>query len=68
MPAYVLHECAAPGCRRLAFAARCEAHSTHDDRARIAAMVPASTPVPAEGATVTLSFLPEDLHTMDGAQ
>ncbi len=36
--------------------------------ARIAAMVPASTAVPAEGATVTLSFLPEDLHTMDGAQ
>ena len=36
--------------------------------ARIAAMVPASTPVPPEGATVTLSFLPEDLHTMDGAQ
>ena len=36
--------------------------------ARIAAMVPASKPVPAEGATVTLSFLPEDLHTMDGAQ
>ena len=36
--------------------------------ARIAAMVPASMPVPAEGATVTLSFLPEDLHTMDGAQ
>ena len=36
--------------------------------ARIAAMLPASLAVPAEGATVTLSFLPEDLHTMDGAQ
>ena len=36
--------------------------------ARIAAMVPASLAVPAEGATVTLSFLPEDLHTMDGAE
>ncbi len=35
--------------------------------ARIAAMLPASSAVPAEGETVTLSFLPQDLHTMDGA-
>ena len=34
--------------------------------ARIAAMLPASAPVPAEGDTVTLSFLPEDLHVMEG--
>ncbi|MGB3812029.1 MAG: ABC transporter ATP-binding protein, partial [Shinella sp.] len=36
--------------------------------ARVAAMVPASSSVPAEGETITLSFLPQDLHTMDGAQ
>ncbi|WP_119257125.1 ABC transporter ATP-binding protein [Shinella zoogloeoides] len=36
--------------------------------ARVAAMLPASIAVPAEGETVTLSFLPQDLHTMDGAQ
>ena len=36
--------------------------------ARVAAMLPASITVPAEGETVTLSFLPQDLHTMDGAQ
>jgi putative spermidine/putrescine transport system ATP-binding protein len=36
--------------------------------ARIAAMIPASLTVPAQGETVTLSFLPEDLHAMDGAQ
>jgi putative spermidine/putrescine transport system ATP-binding protein len=35
--------------------------------ARVAAMLPASIAVPAQGETVTLSFLPEDLHTMDGA-
>ncbi len=35
---------------------------------RVAAMVPASIAVPAAGETVTLSFLPEDLHQMDGAQ
>ena len=34
--------------------------------ARIAAMLPASAPVPAEGEAVTLSFLPEDLHAMEG--
>jgi putative spermidine/putrescine transport system ATP-binding protein len=34
--------------------------------ARIAAMLPASAPVPHEGETVTLSFLPEDLHAMEG--
>ena len=36
--------------------------------ARVAAMLPASMSVPAQGETVTLSFLPQDLHTMDGAQ
>ena len=36
--------------------------------ARIAAMLPASVALPAEGETITLSFLPEELHTMDGAQ
>ena len=36
--------------------------------ARIAAMVPASLAVPAEGETVTFSFLPEDLHIMDGTR
>jgi putative spermidine/putrescine transport system ATP-binding protein len=35
---------------------------------RVAAMLPASIAVPAAGETVTLSFLPEDLHTMDGVQ
>ncbi|MCJ8148509.1 ABC transporter ATP-binding protein [Shinella sedimenti] len=34
---------------------------------RIAAMLPGAVAVPAQGETVTLSFLPEDLHTMDGA-
>ncbi len=34
---------------------------------RIAAMLPAAVAVPAQGEMVTLSFLPEDLHTMDGA-
>ena len=33
---------------------------------RIAAMLPAAAGVPAQGAAVTLSFLPEDLHAMDG--
>ena len=33
--------------------------------ARVAAMLPASLAVPAQGETVTLSFLPEDLHQMD---
>lgn len=33
--------------------------------ARVAAMVPASLAVPMQGETVTLSFLPEDLHQMD---
>ncbi|MCT7663623.1 ABC transporter ATP-binding protein [Shinella kummerowiae] len=33
--------------------------------ARVAAMVPASLAVPAQGETVTLSFLAEDLHQMD---
>ncbi|AOF90198.1 ABC transporter ATP-binding protein [Sinorhizobium sp. RAC02] len=33
--------------------------------ARVAAMVPASLAVPVQGETVTLSFLPEDLHQMD---
>jgi putative spermidine/putrescine transport system ATP-binding protein len=28
-------------------------------------MLPASLAVPAQGETVTLSFLPEDLHQMD---
>ena len=36
--------------------------------ARVAAMLPASIAVPAQGESVTLSFLPQDLHTMDGAQ
>ena len=36
--------------------------------ARIAAMIPASLALPAQGETITLSFLPEDLHAMDGAQ
>ncbi|HEV7250745.1 MAG TPA: ABC transporter ATP-binding protein [Shinella sp.] len=35
---------------------------------RVAAMVPASIAVPAAGETVTLSFLPEDLHQMDDAR
>ncbi|QRM56068.1 ABC transporter ATP-binding protein [Sinorhizobium sp. BG8] len=35
--------------------------------ARIAAMVPASTSVPAQGSAVVLSFLPSDLHMMDDA-
>ncbi len=30
--------------------------------------LPAAVAVPAQGEMVTLSFLPEDLHTMDGAQ
>jgi putative spermidine/putrescine transport system ATP-binding protein len=33
--------------------------------ARVAAMLPASLAVPAQGETVTLSFLAEDLHQMD---
>jgi hypothetical protein len=37
-PAYVLHECAEPGCRTLAFAARCEAHRTDADRELMAVM------------------------------
>ena len=37
-PVYVLHECAVPACRTLAFAARCEAHEDNEDRARLAAM------------------------------
>ncbi|WP_421579569.1 ABC transporter ATP-binding protein [Shinella sp. M31] len=36
--------------------------------ARVAAMLPASVAVPAQGDMITLSFLPQDLHTMDGAQ
>jgi putative spermidine/putrescine transport system ATP-binding protein len=36
--------------------------------ARVAAMVPASLAVPTQGETVTLSFLAEDLHQMDGAK
>jgi len=36
--------------------------------ARVAAMVPASLAVPAQGETVTLSFLAEDLHQMDATQ
>ncbi|MFC3075125.1 ABC transporter ATP-binding protein [Shinella pollutisoli] len=35
---------------------------------RIAAMLPAAAGVPAPGEAVTLSFLPEDLHPMDGEQ
>ncbi|MGQ3209872.1 MAG: ABC transporter ATP-binding protein [Shinella sp.] len=35
---------------------------------RIAAMLPASLAVPQQGETVTLSFLPEDLHQMDATQ
>ena len=34
---------------------------------RVAAMVPAFLAVPVQGETVTLSFLPQDLHAMDGA-
>jgi protein-disulfide isomerase len=37
-PSYLLHQCAAPGCRALAFAERCEAHATDDDRVRLAVM------------------------------
>ncbi|WP_156028310.1 hypothetical protein [Candidatus Solirubrobacter pratensis] len=37
-PAYMLHKCAEPGCPKLALAARCDAHQTDDDRARLAAM------------------------------
>ncbi len=36
--------------------------------ARVAAMTPASIAPPALGETVTLSFLPQDLHPMDGAR
>jgi putative spermidine/putrescine transport system ATP-binding protein len=35
---------------------------------RVAAMVPASLPAPAEGEMVVLSFLPQDLHQMDGVR
>ena len=37
-PSYVLHECVHPGCRTLAFATRCDAHATDEDRARLAVM------------------------------
>mgnify|MGYP003581327074 CR=1 FL=1 len=36
--------------------------------ARVAALVPASLALPQQGGTVTLSFLPEDLHQMDAGQ